>query len=177
YGADRVGSWGLVLGLQGGLEIGHVAVPVGFEAVQVVAEGGPEGGKGPVGPGAVAVVGSSEQVEEGHEALGVLFPEIKHEGPGRGVVVLAVAVAESDVSHQGGEPGGGVDLAPVRETEVVGPADAGPSAAPDDLELGGEPFVKPDREVVVPGRQAAVGDELVDHLMRGRAEVDRPAIE
>ena len=53
---DRLHAEAVGGGEEDQLYAAPVSCEVGFEAVQVIAEGGPEGGEGPVGPGAVCLV-------------------------------------------------------------------------------------------------------------------------
>ena len=141
-------------------------------ASRFVAECGLEGGEDAVASRGGTGLRGPQEIEEGQELLRVHLSQVIDQGPGGRIRVATVALAEAEVADEGGESGGRLEGSPVGEAEVVDSADARPSAASEDFELGGEPLVQPDREIVVARRQAATRHELMHHLVGRRAEIE-----
>src|SRR4051794_12674749 len=103
----RAGRRGVLLEWR--LDASHEAVPVALQAIEIGAEGLSESGGAPVrsrlrerdsfvGPG------STQQVDKGEKLVGVLGAEVVDQGPGLGVEVALVAVAEAGVADETLQP-------------------------------------------------------------------------
>ena len=108
---------------------------------------------------------------------GTLGAQEIDQGPGLGIEIALVTPAEAGVADQPLQSDRRLDPPPVGQPQVVGTADARPSAAADHLELRRQSLVHPVGERVVTRHQPAVGRQLVDHLVGRRAQVDRPPVE